>query len=154
MSYRRSPVNPDTQNVPVASTPSNPASGKYKFYFKSDGDLYTLNNSGIESHILTNRAFLKEIITITSTPYIVLSTDEVILADATTSLLNIHLEPAATAGEGRVITVKRLDNVLANVITIFTGTTGETIDGVATKTLNAQYDSITIICNGSDWFII
>lgn len=33
------------------STPSNPASGKDKLYFKSDDNLYTLNSSGIETQV-------------------------------------------------------------------------------------------------------
>jgi hypothetical protein len=31
------------------STPSNPASNRYKLYFKSDGQLYSLNSAGTES---------------------------------------------------------------------------------------------------------
>lgn len=34
-----------------ASTPSNPASGYYKSYFKSDGKLYKLNSGGVETEI-------------------------------------------------------------------------------------------------------
>lgn len=33
------------------ATPSNPASGKNKFYFKSDDNLYKLNNTGTESRV-------------------------------------------------------------------------------------------------------
>jgi hypothetical protein len=33
------------------STPSNPTSGYNKLYFKSDGKLYRLNSSGVETLI-------------------------------------------------------------------------------------------------------
>lgn len=36
-----------------ASTPSNPAAGFYKTYFKSDGKFYKLNSSGVETEIVT-----------------------------------------------------------------------------------------------------
>ena len=38
-------------NEPSVSTPSNPVGGYYKLYFKSDGFLYSLNSSGIETKI-------------------------------------------------------------------------------------------------------
>ncbi len=38
-------------NFTQISTPSNPSSGSNDLYFKSDGNLYTLNSSGIESLI-------------------------------------------------------------------------------------------------------
>jgi hypothetical protein len=34
-----------------ASTPSNPSAGFYKTYFKTDGNLYKLNSSGVETEI-------------------------------------------------------------------------------------------------------
>lgn len=33
------------------TTPSNPSAGKFKFYFKSDGDMYKLNSSGVEEQV-------------------------------------------------------------------------------------------------------
>lgn len=46
-----------TIDIPLMSqqtTPSNPASGYYKVYFKSDGSMYTLNSSGVESAVSTS----------------------------------------------------------------------------------------------------
>lgn len=39
----------DALTMSQISTPSNPASGKNKLYFKSDGNLYELNSSGVEN---------------------------------------------------------------------------------------------------------
>jgi len=33
------------------ATPSNPASGKVKYYFKNDGNLYKLNSAGVETRV-------------------------------------------------------------------------------------------------------
>ena len=33
------------------TTPSNPASGEFRLYFKSDGNLYSLNSSGVEAQV-------------------------------------------------------------------------------------------------------
>lgn len=38
------------ENVGI-TTPSNPASGNFKFYFKSDGNIYKLDSSGVETQL-------------------------------------------------------------------------------------------------------
>lgn len=41
----------DQLRLSEIATPSNPAAGKHKVYFKSDGSLYTLNSAGTELNI-------------------------------------------------------------------------------------------------------
>lgn len=43
-------------NMAQISTPSNPASGFNDVYFKSDGNLYILNSSGVETELITSIA--------------------------------------------------------------------------------------------------
>jgi len=69
---------------------------------------------------------------------------DVALVDST-SVATISLTEASDA----VITVKSIGT--ANVVV--QGLTGQ-IDGVASKTLTARWQSITAICDGTDWFII
>jgi hypothetical protein len=69
---------------------------------------------------------------------------DVALVDST-SVATISMTEAADA----VITVKRIGN--ADVVV--QGLTG-LIDGVASKTLSTRWESITAICDGTDWFII
>jgi len=60
--------------------------------------------------------------------------------------------PAASAHKGRVYTIKKIDSS-ANGITI-DGNSTETIDGSETILLTLQYSYVTIVCDGTEWFII
>jgi hypothetical protein len=55
--------------------------------------------------------------------------------------------------KNRIITIKRVTGG-ANVLTVAT-LSSETIDGAATYTgLTAQWDSVTVQSDGSNWYII
>jgi len=72
----------------------------------------------------------------------------VVLADASINAINMTL-PAPLAGQ--VITIKRT-NINANTVTI-TPPSG-TIDGAASKVLTLQYQSITVVCDGTNYFVV
>lgn len=75
--------------------------------------------------------------------------NKTILANATSAGFTITLLPAATAGSGFVQTFKKTD--ATNNTVIIDGNGSETIDGTLTLTLSAQYDTVTLICDGSNW---
>lgn len=77
--------------------------------------------------------------------------ENVILCDASSGAFTINL-PAAASFTDRQYVIKKTDSS-ANAITI-DGNSSETIDGATTQALTVQYQSITIACNGSNWFII
>ena len=58
--------------------------------------------------------------------------------------------PTASANSGRSITVMKVDSG-AGKCTI-DGEGSETINGVATCDLYTQYDRVTVVCDGSEWF--
>lgn len=60
--------------------------------------------------------------------------------------------PAAAAHRNRVLNVKKTDST-ANAVTI-DGNGAETIDGAATTTLTAQWQSKMLLCDGAAWFLI
>lgn len=64
--------------------------------------------------------------------------------------ITVNLPAAATAGSGYKYQIK---NLSTNTITIDPNST-ETVDGSATFALSSQYSSVTVICDGSNWFII
>ena len=64
--------------------------------------------------------------------------------------ITVNLVAAATCGSGFKYQIK---NASANTITIDPNST-ETIDGASTFALSTQYASVTIITDGSNWFII
>lgn len=86
--------------------------------------------------------------TVTGSTYTVTDEDGIILADATSNTIAITLPRTV---KERLVSVKKLDNI--NNVTIQTSGS-ETIDGAATKVLSTQYDSVTLICDGSNWWII
>ena len=64
--------------------------------------------------------------------------------------INVNLVAAATVGSGFKYQIK---NASANTITIDPNST-ETIDGASTFALSTQYASVTLVTDGSNWFII
>jgi hypothetical protein len=57
--------------------------------------------------------------------------------------------PAAASAKGVTFTIKRLT---ANAVTV--NTAGGTIDGLASQSLAAQYDLITVVSDGANWYIV
>lgn len=75
-------------------------------------------------------------------------TDFSIVADATSGALGITL-PATATCYGRIYQIKKIDNAFNVTITPPTGN----IDGAGLKILSAQYSSVTIHCDGTNWWI-
>lgn len=83
--------------------------------------------------------------------YTLTALDYLCLCDATGGTFTITLPP--TAGiTGRQYAIKKIDSS-GNSVTI-DGNAAETIDGVLTKSLNLQNESITIQTDGLNWFIV
>ena len=68
-----------------------------------------------------------------------------------TADINVNLPAASTAGDGYKYNIKNLASGFS--LTIDPNST-ETIDGSTTFVLSTQYQSITIVSDGSNWFII
>lgn len=77
--------------------------------------------------------------------------DHVITCDASGGAFTVTL-PAASGVAGRIYHIKKTDSS-GNAVTV-DGNSGETIDGALTQVINVQYDSMMIICDGSNWHII
>lgn len=77
--------------------------------------------------------------------------DGLILADATAGALTVTL-PSAANRKGHEVVVKRM-NSGTNAVTV-TAASGETIDGAATRALATQYDSLTLVSDGTNWVIV
>ena len=77
--------------------------------------------------------------------------DYLVLVDATSGAVTASL-PTALSKEGSQIIVKKID-VSANAVTV-DADASETIDGSTTTSLAAQYDSVTVISDGTEWWIV
>lgn len=77
--------------------------------------------------------------------------DYTILVEASSGVVTITLPPAANH-TNRIYNIKKIDNSI-NSVTI-DGNASETIDGATTVNLTIQYESITLQCDGTEWWII
>ncbi len=86
--------------------------------------------------------------------YTVTTSDDVILVNANSGGASFTLTLFAASGNsGKKIQVIRTDNDLAKTVTI-DGNASETINGATTILLHTQYESYTIVCDGSNWHIL
>ena len=81
--------------------------------------------------------------------YTILEDDSVLLASATLGAFTITVKSAIFL-KRKTYTVIKID-ASANVITLDPAG-AETINGAATKTLTAQWDKITIVSDGINWY--
>ena len=88
-----------------------------------------------------------ETITITTT---LSATQRVILGDCTASTLSATL-PSASSVSGKLMDLKKIDSTGNDFIV---KTNGEDIDGFTSKIISNQYDSMTVVSNGTHWWII
>lgn len=77
--------------------------------------------------------------------------NDVILVDASSGAVTITLMGASDR-EGKTLFVKKVDST-ANAVTV-DGDGSETIDDSTTRVLSSQYDSVQIVSDGSEWWII
>ena len=83
--------------------------------------------------------------------YTIGATDTVIFANATSGNVTITL-PVASGVSGYRFYVKRIDNSGNTCAVARSGS--DTIDGLTSITLDAQYTSLTLVSDGSAWYII
>jgi hypothetical protein len=83
--------------------------------------------------------------------YSIAETDDVVLCNATGGAFDVTL-PDAADFKGRRFTIKRL-NSGSHAVTV-AAASGQTIDGASTSVLGTQYLAITVVSDGSNWFVI
>ena len=85
-----------------------------------------------------------------SSTYTATTSDSVILCAASSAwTLTLY---AASGNSGRQLIIKKTDSS-ANAVTV-DGNASETIDGGTTAAITTQFESITIVCDGSNWHIV
>jgi hypothetical protein len=132
------------------------------FRIDKDGNYAELNASGLTTNRIQNLpdksgtfAMISDVpgainvntIVFGDSPYSA-TNNEVILADATAGQITINLPAAST---GATVKIKKID-ASANTV-VMDGDALEEIDGLTTEDLIAQYESYTLISDGSNWFI-
>ncbi len=112
----------------------------------------TIQGGKIASATITVDKLVPPITTATAaTNYTVLTTDRIILADATSGNVTIDLLDVATAIDGYRLIVKRIDSS-GNTVTV-DGDGSETIDGLTTQPIGAL-GSLSLVSDGTEYWII
>ena len=126
------------------SASANPA-------FTTTPTLTGTNFSGIPWSALPSTGSKPMPITATAktTIYQITTADQVVLCDATSSAFVVTL--TASPAQGENYTIKKIDST-ANAITL--AGNGKNIDGAASQTIPAQWNAITVVYNGTAWYII
>ena len=78
------------------------------------------------------------------------SKENVLLCDATSNAITINL-PTAVGNTSKFI-IKKIDS--SSNIVIVDGSAGQFLDGDLTFNLIYQHQSVSLVTNGSNWFII
>lgn len=86
-----------------------------------------------------------------SADYTLGADDHVLLVSAVSGDITITLPDASTV-DGRQYHIKKVDSSV-NSVTL-DGYSGQTIDGDITQIITAQYDSVLIVSDGSNWYIL
>ena len=76
--------------------------------------------------------------------------EQVFIIDADTTNVVVNLPTAATAGGGFKYQIKGVNATYNLTLTPISGT----IDGNATRAITVQNESVTLISDGSNWFIV
>jgi hypothetical protein len=87
----------------------------------------------------------------TTTAYSATASDHTIPCDATAGAFSVSL-PAAASSAGLMLNIKKIDASPNAVMVEADGS--DAIDGVTTYVLQSQWDSVTVHCNGTEWFVL
>jgi len=128
---------------------SNADSDNALIYGEFANDFLRVNGS-----LEVTEANYRSITTVNAATYDLTGTDFILNVTYTgTAAVTSLTLPTAETEEGRIIVIKDAGgNAGSNNITIDTEA-AQTIDGSATLVINGDYDSVSLYCDGSNWFI-
>lgn len=89
--------------------------------------------------------------TTANSPYTALNTDDLIRINASGGAVTVNL-PAAASNGGKQLIIKKIDSTV-NTVTI-DANASELIDGALTVVIQDQWQSLTLVCDGTGWNII
>ena len=125
------------------ATPARVAVGSDGLFLKAD----SAQSTGV---VWASAASAALSVTTKTTTYTATTADDIILV-TTGSAWTLTLY-AASGNSGKILTIKKTSSDV-NALTI-DGNGSETIDGTTTTTIDTQYETIKILCDGSNWHIL
>lgn len=116
------------------------------------GLVFTSNGVSAQPSFQTLGLQVLGITAVNTSPYVVLSTDGFISVDSSGGAITIQLPNAPATG--RTFTIKdQTGNAASNNISVTTVGGAVTIDGLTTYTINANYQSINVVFNGTSYMV-
>lgn len=115
------------------------------FLYRADDAWYEVGRYDDDLHPLPRR-----VVTILGNTTLDADND-VVLCDAALGAITVTLPPAGDLS-GQFYDIKKVDSS-ANAVTI-DGDGSETIDGATTRVLASQYESLTVVSDSTEWWII
>jgi len=144
-----------TANAPIiAGSSSTAALAQVTTNLNTAGYVLTANGSGAPTFqaAASGNLTITNVTYATGNPYVVLSTDQFITADVTGGVITINLPNAPTTG--RVISIKdEVGLAGTNNITITTVGGSVDIDGSTSFVMNTAYQAVSVIFDGSNYYI-
>lgn len=133
----------DIYAATAASTPARLAVGTDGQYLKANSSTST----GLEWASVSNN------LTIVSktTTYTAVTTDDVILCDTSGGAWTLSLF-AASGNTGKRLIIKKTTSDFTQLT--IDANASETIDGATTTTIDTQFETLTIVCDGTNWRIV
>jgi len=131
----------------VASNGTWSSSDDCIFQFSRSGDKGDTGTTGDAGDVFNG------VVAKTATYTVVAGDDDYVLTmDASGGSRTFNLTAASTLADGFVVTLKKIDSS-SNAVTI-DANSSETIDGALTVSLSTQYETTTLICDGSNWHTV
>ncbi len=143
-------INDSLQLPEVTVIPPTPAANHSTIYVKTDSNLYYKNDAGTEFQITGGSP------TPTS-PYVIESessnfnaaSGNTYLIDSTSNTVTVTLPPSPTSGEFVILKDSAGTSDINNIIV-----TGGNIDSVSGLIIDSPFASVTLVSDGTNWFII
>lgn len=110
------------------------------------------NGSGTIRWVPVTAALLTWPIVTKTADYTATVADAIVLIDTTGGAVTITL-PAVATMTGRMLVMKKISTPDANTVTL-DGNGAEQIDGALTYVFNVPYMSISLVCDGTAWWVI
>lgn len=110
----------------------------------------TPSDGSVTKAKLSDTALYGDVTSSKTSAYSVVDADDIVPCNASGAAFTVTL-PAASGRTGKRVTIVKTDSSV-NAVTI-DGNGAETINGSADTTLNTQYESVALICDGTGWYI-
>ncbi len=134
---------------PISINNTDEASSITVASLQTDGGLGVVLDARIGGDLFVTGNIINTVTSVKTTTGSIATSETVVLCGHATNDITLTLH-TAVGNVGKIVYIK---NVTATTVTI-EGNGTETIDGSLNKTLSAQYESLTLISDNSNWYII